>query len=328
MSDAQDDDERPSSVFDVAPPIVPPPVPTEQRPAAGVTIGPHQGASDTGATADPLITAGDAQPLDLDSLYGPLSEPDPANVEPPPIIVDKIVTDSSPLLAVAGGILGIGALVAAWWATTRGGDPVFPDGQVASPQATWDAFRVMLDEDVFVDSILATVWHFGLALGVGGVIGALIGTAAGSTRFGHALLRPIFGLFRWLSPVLLVPVAILRWGAQDQAVWVPAAAATAAAVAWATTSALNDARRRLSKNQAERLVAGFRSALPLTWALVYAGEMIASTETIGGQVFARRTRFGAAAASHELYVYLVVALLLALLVDGGLRIIQHAVRNN
>jgi ABC-type nitrate/sulfonate/bicarbonate transport system permease component len=341
--------QKPPRFSGVAPPAVPPPVPPPDR-RTGVGAATfsaidspasvkRQDAAELGdASAEATIisagpesvfdSAAEPVPMDLASLYGPPPTEPESDPLPRAPVVDRTVRESSPLAAVLGGAFGAAVLGALWWFLTNGDGSLIDDDVLGSPRETWDVFRDISNDDVFRENIAATMKHFGFALAAGLGAGAVVGGAAGSSEFSHALMRPFLSLFRLLSPVLLIAVAFRQWGIDGATVWVPAAVATFSAFAWSTAAAMSDSRRGMSKNQAERLIAGLRAALPLTWALIYAAEFSASTEGIGRNIFQGLTDPSAPSSAATMTLYLIVALLLALLVDVTLRVLQHSVRDH
>ena len=279
-----------------------------------------------GSTRDsaPPTTNLTPPPLDF-SFLGSAPEPiHPTVTEADLPIIDRTGRDTLGLLtALLGPLLWVVGLGGAWYLLTRGTDPIVSAGSWPSLSATWETLKDMVDQTSYRDAVLDSAVGMVLALAVGSALGLAVGWLSGQNRVVANLLRPLVSLFRLLSPVLVLFILII-WSNGDWVVWAAAALGVFAMSSWTVSAARHDSRRRLQLTQSELIVRGLRSSLPLAWAILYAAEFIADRPGIGSRMF----RAGNFSALPEMVVWLLTALVLAIVADAGLRLLQRLLSNS
>lgn len=180
---------------------------------------------------------------------------------------------------------------------------------------------------------LAVSWFAAILLGVA------IGTGLGLWPRAQTLLGPTVAFFRFLPPPTLVPAVLLIWGFTMQSEIAVAVAAAVWPVVINTTAGVRQVDPRLlDVGRSLRLgplrtvwrivlpaampmiLTGARVASSLCLILVITVEIIGVPEGIGYEIF----RLSAAFRPDEAFVYVVLAGILGVLVNGGFRRIERA----
>lgn len=222
------------------------------------------------------------------------------------------------LTALLAPFVALGCLLALWWFLTRGADPILNDGRLATPSDTLDTFRDFSNDNSFRESIIRTAGRIGLALAGGALVGIALGWLTGRFTLLRNLSRPVVAFFRLLSPILLVPFFLLWFASDELALWLPALIGMVAMMTWSMSNAIDDQQRNMAFNIGERLILAMRNGLAVAWPLVFAAEMLSGEDGVGTQLLAQRD----ASRIDGMIVWLVVALVMAIVADLILRLVQ------
>ena len=295
--------EEPAAAEPEPAPITPEPAPIAVEPSEAPILG---------GTADSTIAAA---PLEIPpEFWGeqPVEEP------PDEPIIDLSTRDTAGLLSNVGGpLLWVVGAGAAWYFLTRGADPIVSGRNWPTPSATWDVLLDLAEDETARTTARETVQRLVAALAVGGVVGLSFGSLTGRRRHVRNLLRPLTGVFRVLSPFLLLYLVFVWGGTGWWVGWAPAAVGVAALTAWSTDRALADSPRRVTTESGPQVMRGLRSALVLAWTLVFASEQALGLDGIFTALA------GAGGDMAIVVAWLIVAAILAVVVDGLLRLVQH-----
>lgn len=147
--------------------------------------------------------------------------------------------------------------------------------------------------------VIVSSQRLGLGMLLGGVLGLVLGCAVGANRFWARLLGPFLGVLIPVPPIAWIPLLIVLLGINGSRVGVIAVgsslivySATASGVRGVSQS-LIDVARIYQKSRWDTLwlvllpasawsvVAGLRAALGVSWVLLVASELIASTNGLG-----------------------------------------------
>jgi sulfonate transport system permease protein len=123
---------------------------------------------------------------------------------------------------VGGGLLGTGAgraavgllipllLVVLWWAVTEAG--LFSPVQLPSPASVVQAGVQLAVDGPLWHHIAISVQRVLIGFAIGGVLGLLVGSVLGLSRWADALLSPLTGAIRAVPSLAWVPLLILWMG--------------------------------------------------------------------------------------------------------------------
>ena len=112
---------------------------------------------------------------------------------------------------IAGSLVVVGMLIAAWWITVvQSGSVIFP-----TPWQVVTGTYELVEQGTLLDHIGASLYRVGvgffLAVALGVPLGLLMGWVAGA----FTMLNPIIQILRPISPIAWIPLAILWFGVGD-----------------------------------------------------------------------------------------------------------------
>lgn len=193
--------------------------------------------------------------------------------------------------------LGVGALFLALWhlGVRASGSDLFPT-PVEVARGIWELGQRGLLLKYIVASLFRVAWGFGLAVALGVPLGLLLGWYSRAFQ----ALNPLLQVFRPISPIAWIPLAILWFGVTDMA---PIFLIFLASVFPITVSAIAAVQNMqpvylraaqnfgLSRSELFRqvilraslpqVITGVRIALGVAWLVVVAAEMIAVNSGLG-----------------------------------------------
>ncbi|MCK6544585.1 ABC transporter permease [Myxococcota bacterium] len=192
--------------------------------------------------------------------------------------------------------LGVAAAVLAWDLAVRFGDnPILP-----GPLATIAGLFELVKSGVMFKHIIASLFRVSWGYFAAVLVAVPLGLVLGSARRGEMALNPLIQIFRPISPLAWIPIAILWFGVSDLAAVFLIFIASALPIAVAAMSAVHhipavhlNAGRNFGLTNAQllreviypsvmpRLLVGLRLALGVSWIVVVAAEMIAVNSGLG-----------------------------------------------
>ncbi|HEY7063830.1 MAG TPA: ABC transporter permease subunit [Chloroflexota bacterium] len=242
-------------------------------------------------------------------------------------------------IAAAAGLrlLALAALLVVWEAVSRAG--LIPPLILPPPSAIFAA--ALKDGGLFLASLQVTVLEIVVATAIAWIIGVPLGILIGSSRRATAVLAPLLDSAFAVPWVVLYPVA-LAWlgiGSPSKVAFaaaygvLPILLTTIAAVAsvepWYYTlaAALGATRFQLMTKillprMLPAILSGLRVGTGLVVIGVIVGEMLASVGGLGFQISSYRTLLE----SGHVYLGVLLALLLAWLVNAGLGQVEQRTR--
>jgi hypothetical protein len=151
-------------------------IPTEPvEPPPTVFTGPPTGLADPTVAVPPIVAAPDFGAEAPPEPDEPSETPDEAAAP----LVDRTGRDTAAVVWAGLGILiWVGAIGAAWWALTRGADPIVDEVSLPTPQTTFETLSDMVGDNGFWDNIVRTAFRLVGAV----VLGASVGSCSRSRR--------------------------------------------------------------------------------------------------------------------------------------------------
>ncbi len=189
------------------------------------------------------------------------------------------------------------AFLLAWHAAVRtSGTQTFP-GPIETAGGLAELARKGLLVKYIIASLYRVTWGFFLATLVGVPLGLLLGWSTVAFR----ALNPLMQVFRPISPIAWIPIAILWFGVTDSAPIFLIFLASVFPIALGATAAVQNiqpvyvrAARNFGLSRTQlfarviipatlpQIVTAIRIALGVAWLVVVAAEMIATDPTVGG----------------------------------------------
>ena len=229
----------------------------------------------------------------------------------------------------------IGILIAGWHIATRSQTGILPGPWVVLKAIGELARRGLLLKDV-VASVFRVTWGFLLAVVTGIPFGLLLGW---NRRMAMAL-NPFIQIFRPISPLAWIPIAVLWFGVGDLAAiyliflasFLPLTVTAMNAVRNIDEVHLRAARnfgltpsqivwRVLYPAAMPQLIIGLRIALGIAWLVVVAAEMIAVNSGLGFLIIDSRN----AGNRYDLVIAgMIIIGLIGLLLDTALRRLEQS----
>jgi len=294
-------------------------IPTEPvEPPPTVFTGPPTGLADPTVAVPPIVAAPDFVAEAPPEPDEPSETPDESAAP----LVDRTGRDTAAVVWAGLGILiWVGAIGAAWWALTRGADPIVDEVSLPTPQTTFETLSDMVGDNGFWDNIVRTAFRLVGAVVLGAAAGLSFGQLIGSAPRLGRLVQPLPALLRLATPVVFFPILLIWWGLDVPLIVVPALAVFAS-VSFSTATVVADARRGWGGAVGPGVVSGIRSALPLAWASLAFVEVVSARTGVMASMWQSRNFLRV----DELLIWLGVVLLLALVIDLLLRLVQHLVR--
>lgn len=237
------------------------------------------------------------------------------------------------------GSLGLTLLVLVWWACTS-----LPEDELGMVErfAPLTAFK-SLQELLLGAELLAhlTVSLRRIAIGLGGalLIGVPLGLIVGSSRVAAWTSAPAFQFLRMISPLSLMPIAVMAFGIGDRPIYLLLSFSALWPILLSTAEGVRalDARwlelgRSLSATRAElvlhvvmpgvlsHLLTGVRLAIGVLWVVLVPCEMLGVSAGLGYYILDTRDRL----AYSELMAMIIVIGAIGFLLDGLARVLANA----
>ncbi len=239
--------------------------------------------------------------------------------------------------AVLLGLLPLVVLLVIWELVGSPDSPFYP-----APSSWWPALFVRGQGEDVIPAVLDTIRTFGLGLGVATIVGVGLGLAVGAVEVLDRALGPLFEFARALPPAAMVPVATLLLGFDEpMKVVVVTLAATWPILLNTRTGVrgiepvLLDAARSLRLSPARTVVRvllpsvmpavvlGVRVATPIALVITLLVEYLTAVNGVGALVGEAQRTFQPA----RVYALIVLAGLLSLIVNAGIRTVEQRVRH-
>lgn len=206
--------------------------------------------------------------------------------------------------------LGVAGFVVVWQLATTLELLGSTFGPAFGPGRAVQAFVRMMADGVLVEQAGASLGRFALGLGVATVLGAVLGLLLGYFRSLEELTAVVFQFLRMISPLALVPIALIAFGVGGR----PVVFLVAYAALWPVILSTADGVGRASDNW-RRVVRGFggghravlgkvvlpaavpdllqgiRLAVGTGWVVLVPAEMLGVDSGLGYYVLDARDRF-------------------------------------
>lgn len=225
-------------------------------------------------------------------------------------------------------------LLTVWWLATSAVFEASPMAAHFSPEETWRAARELAVSDTLgthtFASLKRVLFGLGLALMIGIPIGLLVGVSRGFERG----TTPTFQFLRMMSPLSLMPLAVMVFGIGDAPVCFLVAFATVWPIMLNVASGVGsiDSRwmrlsRSLAASRSEvlfgiiipaivgHLLVGVRLAIGLAWIVLVPAEMLGVQAGLGYLILDTRDRM----AYGELLAVILYIGMFGYLLDHGAR---------
>jgi NitT/TauT family transport system permease protein len=249
--------------------------------------------------------------------------------------------DGSRGSALAWGVLGVAAVLLAWWALTAVGGPGSPMLAALDPLGVPGALASLLSTGVLVQDLLTSTVRLVLGMLIAAAVGIPAGVLIGlhrPTRWATAV--PV-QFVRMISPLSWAPVAVALLGVGSApvvflvaaaAVW-PILLGTAAAVAAidprfvAVAHTLGASRGEMLRtvlipSVRPAVLQSVRLALGIAWVVLVPAEMLGVTSGLGYEILNARDRL----AYDEMLVVILVIGLLGTVIDLLARVLLSPCR--
>lgn len=227
---------------------------------------------------------------------------------------------SEHLMAAGGTVATLAVVVGVWAVLTSGNEPIVAVENLPSIGDTARAFGREYRGTSAFEHASASVGRLAVSLSIGTCLGLLVATLMSLNPVLRGALRPVVHALLWVSPVLLFPFAVLWFGIGGFIVPLTSAAVTSF-VAWRTHAALIERADGDRLDLVREVATTIRIAAFLAWSLVFIFELIGAREGLGAVAYSARPFFR----SDVMLAYAILAGLVAMAIDGILRLAQHAV---
>jgi NitT/TauT family transport system permease protein len=130
----------------------------------------------------------------------------------------RLRAELPPLVRRALGVLGVGVVVAVWWALTVGDTPesrAVSPVLLPSPMEVVRSVPVLFRERGLLESIVATLKRVLTGFGLAIVIGVPLGILAGAYKLFDAVTGPLSLFARNIPVAVLIPLTILWFGIDE-----------------------------------------------------------------------------------------------------------------
>lgn len=240
--------------------------------------------------------------------------------------------------ASVGTVAGLGAL----WALSEQSDMVDPN-YLPGPLATAQGFWTLLTTDslsgtMLHEHILASLRRIGLGVMVGLLLGVPFGLVVGLSGVMRGAFDPLIGLFRHVPALTFLPLLFVWVGVGEPplvamlfvgAFFIIAFATYAGATSIHLTTVraaqtLGASKRQLLRyviapNALPDILMGIRVAVALSWATLFAGELLGSDTGLGAMIWTAREFFDNAVVAAGI----IVIGTLAVTVDVAMRQLER-----
>ncbi len=270
------------------------------------------------------------------TVSGLQGEPTMDEHGPPDPDGDSLMARFRSGLAVVLGLVPLVGLLLIWELVGSPDSPFFP-----APSSWWPALFVRGQGEDVIPAILDTIRTFGLGLGAATILGVILGLAVGAAEMLDRAFGPLFEFARALPPAAMVPVATLLLGFDEPmkvvvvtlaAMW-PILLNTRTGVRGVDPVLLDAARslrlspartvlRVLLPSVMPAVVLGIRVATPIALVITLLVEYLTAVNGLGALVGEAQRTFQPA----RVYALIVVAGLVSLVVNTGIRVVEERVR--
>jgi NitT/TauT family transport system permease protein len=228
-------------------------------------------------------------------------------------------------------LVGVAVFLALWWL----GVALSPGTPLPGPVTVLRALVALASDGTLAEHIFASLHRVVLGYLAAVVVAIPLGLALGWWKRPARALNPLIEVFRPISPLAWIPIAILWFGVDDATAVFLIFIATCLPVVMATMSAVHHipaVHLRAGRNFGlrgfslmryviypcvmPRLIVGLRVALGISWLVVVAAEMISVRSGLGFLIIDSRN----AGNRYDLVVAGMVAIgVIGLLLDLGMR---------
>lgn len=231
-------------------------------------------------------------------------------------------------------LLGLLLVLAFWWACTRANEGSLLSARF-TPSAAFASLKELLLSPELVRHTLVSLRRIGVGLAWALALGVPLGLLVGSSRRVAWTTSAAFQFLRMISPLSLMPIAVMSLGVGDQAIYFLLAFAALWPITLNTAAGVRalDARyielgRSLSATRLEMLLflvvpgilshvlTGVRLALGVLWIVLVPSEMLGVSAGLGYFILDTRDRL----AYSELMAMVVFIGALGFLLDGLARL--------
>jgi NitT/TauT family transport system permease protein len=222
----------------------------------------------------------------------------------------ELSSDRAPLATrIALPALGLLLLLALWWLATRGAGEAFGMASRFAPRAALESLGTLLRTPELARHVFVSLQRIAIGLAAALVVGIPLGLLVGISRHVARTTSAAFQFLRMISPLSLMPMAVMAFGVGDQpiyyllsfvALW-PVVLNTAAGVR-ALDARLLELAHSLSATRVELLwhvvvpgvlshvLTGTRLAIGVLWIVLVPCEMLGVSAGLGYYVLDTRDR--------------------------------------
>lgn len=211
---------------------------------------------------------------------------------------------------------------------------------IPSPEKAFVEFLDLVGSRTFYSAVAATVFRGGIGFFISGLLGLVIGIAAGSNRFFHDLIRPVLTIIR-TTPVMSIILIALIWFHTDM---VPVYVSLLVAFPIVCGNVIEGIRRvddkllemaHVFRVRQRRILwelllpsvfpyflAGASTALGITWKVVIAAEVLSQpVHALGSGLYEAKIQLETA----EVFAWTGIAILLSGLSEWALNLVMRRI---
>lgn len=254
--------------------------------------------------------------------------------------VDKRLIQKKKLSTVGISIVSVALLLIIWTLSTnlKWVDPIF----LPNPQSVWEAFLDLVNEGYKGTSlsanILSSLYRLFFSLVLAFFTAIPLGILCGSSKYLLAIFDPIIEFYRPLPPLAYYALLVLWMGIDDKSkiallflsAFAPLFIATVSSVQKVPRDRINGALTLgaskwkiliyvVLPSAFPDIVTGLRTSIGVTYSTLVAAEMVAATSGIGWMVLDASKYLR----SDIVFVGIILMGLIAILLDGVIRLYQH-----
>lgn len=204
----------------------------------------------------------------------------------------------SKLIAFALGIILPIIILLLWnWGVKT---EVLPPSLIASPEKVWSKFKTLIGDDVLLNNARVSLFRLFAGFLLGSFFGIALGVLVGVSKLASRIFEPLFLILIPVPPLAWIPLLIIAFGI-DQGAKIALLSIGSFCTLFLTTSysvkATDKNLIELSKlyskewyvklfriilpSSASSIIGSLRVAMALSWTLLMASEMIASSAGLG-----------------------------------------------
>ncbi|MDO9339619.1 MAG: ABC transporter permease subunit, partial [Bacteroidales bacterium] len=173
---------------------------------------------------------------------------------------------------------------------------VLPPSLIASPEKVWSKFKLLIDDEILLHNAQVSLFRLFAGFLLGSIIGITLGIIVGVSKIASKIFEPLLLVLIPVPPLAWIPLLIIAFGI-DQGAKISLLSIGSFCTLFLTTSFavkatdknLLELSRLYSKEwfvklfkiilpfSASNIIGSLRVAMALSWTLLMASEMIASS---------------------------------------------------